>query len=215
MIKAVLFDLDGVLVDLGPVHYEALNTALKAHGYLPISPEEHKSEYDGLPTKVKLSKLIDIGRVRVEDVDSICALKQKETLRLADEQCKFSPEKYCLIAGLKRAQFKVGIVSNAVFSTVSRVCAVMGIIGMIDVFTTNEDGLPKPNPDLYLKACKRFQLKPYECLAVEDGHYGVDAAREAGCRVLEVENSSCVTPINIWKAVECKNAHDFDSKENS
>lgn len=211
MVKAVLFDLDGVLVDLGPVHYEALNTALAAHGYYPISLDEHVTEYDGLPTKVKLKKRIDIGHVRVEDAISIAALKQKETLRLIDTQCKFDPEKLCLIAGLKRASFKVGIVSNAVFSTVSRVCAVMGIIGMIDVFTTNEDGIPKPDPDLYLQACRRFQLKPCECLAVEDGHYGVAAARAAGCRVLQVENSLCVTPANIWKAVECTNAHDFDS----
>lgn len=51
-IKAVLFDMDGVLVEAKDWHYEALNRALDVFG-LPISRSEHLSQYDGLPTRTK------------------------------------------------------------------------------------------------------------------------------------------------------------------
>ena len=57
MIEAILFDLDGVLVDACDWHYESLNSALISSGYNPISREDHIEKFNGLPTKVKLSML--------------------------------------------------------------------------------------------------------------------------------------------------------------
>ena len=54
--KAVLFDMDGVLVEAKEWHYQALNQALEAKGFKAISRHEHLSTYDGLPTKDKLRK---------------------------------------------------------------------------------------------------------------------------------------------------------------
>lgn len=59
-IKAVLFDMDGVLVEAKDWHYEALNRALDVFG-LPISRSEHLSQYDGLPTRTKLKMLTEKG----------------------------------------------------------------------------------------------------------------------------------------------------------
>lgn len=56
MIKAVIFDLDGVLVDAREIHYEALNNALKRFNY-NITREEHLSTFDGLSTKKKISNV--------------------------------------------------------------------------------------------------------------------------------------------------------------
>ena len=55
-IKAVLFDMDGVLIEAKEWHYEALNQALGIFGY-EINRFEHLTSYDGLPTRVKLNKL--------------------------------------------------------------------------------------------------------------------------------------------------------------
>ena len=61
MNKAVLFDLDGVLVDACDWHYEALNRALKQVSNYEISREDHTTTYNGLPTKRKLQMLADVG----------------------------------------------------------------------------------------------------------------------------------------------------------
>lgn len=58
MIKAVLFDMDGVLIDAREWHYDALNRALSLFGYT-ITRQEHENYYDGLPTHVKLKKLTE------------------------------------------------------------------------------------------------------------------------------------------------------------
>ena len=55
-IKAVLFDMDGVLLDAKEWHYEALNKALELEGFTPISRQDHLTIYDGLPTAVKLRR---------------------------------------------------------------------------------------------------------------------------------------------------------------
>lgn len=211
MIKAILFDLDGVLVDAGKWHYEALNAALVLHAYLPISGEEHRNEFDGLPTRTKLARLVERGRIIPNDVSSIAALKQKETWRIIHNVCVFDPDKYCLLAGLRRAGYRIGIVSNAIYNTVDLVCSRMGLAEMIDAYTTNEDGEPKPSPALYALAVKRFGYSPDECLAIEDSKYGIEAAKGAGCCVLSVTNSKDVTPVNVWKAIEGCNANNSDT----
>ncbi len=54
MIKLIIFDLDGVLIESKDIHYESLNKALNVFGQVPITYKEHISEYDGKPTKTKL-----------------------------------------------------------------------------------------------------------------------------------------------------------------
>jgi HAD superfamily hydrolase (TIGR01509 family) len=201
-IQAVLFDLDGVLCDCGPYHFAALNTALSAHGYTPIALDEHKHEFDGLPTTIKLARLAEAGRVRTEDFDSIRAIKQKETARLIGEKAKFDPTIFCLLAGLHQHHIGVGIVSNAIADTIWKVLDRLGVRYFVNIVNSNEEAPPKPSPALYELAARRFDLKPSDCLAVEDGHYGIESATRAGCKVLKVSGPADVTPANIWKAME-------------
>ena len=58
MIKAVIFDMDGVLIDAKEWHYEALNNALKLFGY-KISRHDHLVTFDGLPTRAKLQMMTE------------------------------------------------------------------------------------------------------------------------------------------------------------
>ena len=72
-IKAVLFDMDGVLIEAKDWHYEALNRALGLFGY-EITRAEHLSSYDGLPTKVKLKKLTLERSVRLTCLSFVSAI---------------------------------------------------------------------------------------------------------------------------------------------
>lgn len=200
MIKAVLFDLDGVLVDGAPWHYAAFNDALIAHGYVELSLDEHKFQFDGLPTARKLARLVEAGRVRIEDCNSIRALKQKQTLKQIEQHCKFDPTIFCTYSGLRAFGIKVGIVTNAVCDTVFEVTKRLNL-PFPDVLVTNEECTPKPDPAPYELACRRLMTEPNLVLAVEDGHYGIASAKKAGCRLLEVDGPHEVTPKAIWEAM--------------
>ena len=84
MIKAILFDLDGVLVDAREIHYNSLNNALNKFGYV-ISRDEHLSTYDGLPTKKKLQILTEKKGLPVQLYDEIWKSKQQETTKILDQ----------------------------------------------------------------------------------------------------------------------------------
>lgn len=207
MTRSILFDLDGVLVETRDLHFRALNAALEAHGCRPIGAIEHDEEYNGLPTRVKLDRLVSFGRVRAEDVSSIAALKQKETRRLLEAEVKFSPEMFCLLWGLRMSNYLLGVVTNAVPETAKLVidrlllnprvvipCPVQHVVA-------NDAGAPKPEPDLYCVAAHKLNVRCDECLAVEDGEFGVRAATAAGCKVLRVSGPQEVTPKRIWEAL--------------
>src|SRR4051812_42068626 len=79
LIRAILYDLDGVLVDACEWHYLALNKALQSVAGTLISRVEHETVFNGLPTKRKLDVLIQQGRVREKDWKAIWELKQQLT----------------------------------------------------------------------------------------------------------------------------------------
>jgi len=201
-IKAVLFDLDGVLVDSRMLHFEAFNRALTLHGFDALTWKEHVAEYDGLPTKEKLKILVRKRRVFDNDTDSIRALKQKETHTLLRERVEFNPTMLNLWTKLREDGLKIGVVTNAVRDTANWILNRMCLEPQ--VLVTNEDCRPKPHPEPYLLAPRWFSLplSPGECLVIEDGKYGVQSAREAGCWVLEVDGPEDVTLDNIRNAIE-------------
>ena len=87
--KAILFDLDGVLVDACEWHYIALNKALKSFNYPEITEFEHKNIFNGLPTLVKLKLL----KINEELAKKINEKKQKITIDIINEQCHIMKEK--------------------------------------------------------------------------------------------------------------------------
>ena len=86
-VKAVVFDMDGVLIDAREWHYEALNRALGLLGY-EISRYEHLSSYDGLPTKRKLQMLTVERGLPAELHGFLNSLKQQYTLETVATRCK-------------------------------------------------------------------------------------------------------------------------------
>lgn len=197
-IRVVLFDVDGVLVSTPLLHFEALNLALAESGCAKIEKKQHDRLYNGLSTVKKLEMLAERGLVQHSQFAAISQAKQRHTLRMLEAQVKFDPNIYCLCAGLRAAGLRLGVVSNAVAATVWTVIDKLDLRSLIEIATSNEDGPPKPDPALYALACSRFGVEPKEALAVEDGKYGVESAKAAGCKVLEVKGPADVTPERVW-----------------
>jgi beta-phosphoglucomutase len=185
-IRAVLFDLDGVLVDATEWHYEALNRALGLFGY-GISRYEHLTTYNGLPTRKKLEMLsIEKGLPRGLHA-MLNRIKQKYTQEEILTRCTPFFEKEFMINQLKRDGYRLAVCSNAVRDSVELMLRASGLFSSFDVIISNEDvAHPKPDPEMYLAACEKIGVVPEETVMVEDAGYGVEAARRAGGQVCVV-----------------------------
>lgn len=200
-IKAVIFDMDGVLIDAKDWHYEALNRALRLFGY-EISRIAHLQVYDGLPTKRKLEILSAEEGLPVELHSIINELKQKYTMEYVHLQCKPRFNHEYALSLLKRGGYQLALASNSIRETVLSMLGKAQLLHYFDVVLSNQDvKRAKPDPEIYQAAIARLALSPGECLVVEDNDHGIEAAKSAGAKVLVVRDVSEVTGENIRHAI--------------
>lgn len=185
-IKAVLFDMDGVLIEAKEWHYEALNRALELFG-TPISRHDHITTFDGLPTRKKLEMLSVEKGLPKELHDFINELKQQYTMDIVHTRCKPTFIHQYTLSSLKASGYLLGVCSNSVRNSVSTMMQKAGLKQYLDILVSNEDvSAGKPDPEMYIRAIEHFNLKPQECLIVEDNDKGIRAARAAGAHLLVV-----------------------------
>lgn len=198
-IKAIIFDMDGVLVDAKDWHYHALNKALSLFG-MPISRQDHLCTYDGLPTRKKLEILSAERGLPQKLHPFISELKQKYTLEIVFSECKPVFYHHYALAHLKKSGYKIAVCSNSIRKTVEIMMEKSGLDDYLDFFLSNEDvENPKPHPEIYQKAIQQLGLKPTECLIIEDNINGIKAARASGAHIMEVASVDDVNLENISK----------------
>jgi haloacid dehalogenase superfamily, subfamily IA, variant 3 with third motif having DD or ED/haloacid dehalogenase superfamily, subfamily IA, variant 1 with third motif having Dx(3-4)D or Dx(3-4)E len=201
-IKAVIFDMDGVLIDAKEWHYEALNKALSLFGY-EISRYDHLVTYDGLPTSKKLEMLSREKGMPVKLHRFINELKQQYTVDKIFTDC--SPvfiHEYAL-SKLKKEGYKIAVASNSIRHTIELMMEKSSLMQYLDFFLSNQDvKKAKPDPEIYNTAIKKLGLQPYECLIVEDNFNGIQAAKGSGAHVMEVETVYDVNYENIKQHIE-------------
>lgn len=197
MIKAIIFDMDGVLIEAKDWHYDALNRALALFGF-SINRYDHLKTYDGLPTKRKLEMLSIESGLPVELHSFINEMKQAYTMELVYQCCKPRFNHEYALSRLKAENYKLAVASNSIQNTVD----VMMQKSMLDkyldaVLSTDDISRPKPHPEIYLAAMSRLGVQPAECLIVEDNENGIKAAIASGGHVMAVKEVSDVTYQNI------------------
>src|SRR5580698_402296 len=117
MIKAVIFDMDGVLIDAKEWHYEALNRALALFGF-QISRYDHLTAYDGLPTKTKLEMLSLEKKLPRELHPFINKMKQSYTMEIVHSKCKPRFAQEYALATLKSRGYRLAVASNSIRDSV-------------------------------------------------------------------------------------------------
>lgn len=200
-IKAVIFDMDGVLIDAKDWHYEALNQALELFG-MQISRYDHLVTFDGLPTKKKL-EMLSLERGLPKELHTfINQMKQQYTLEIVNQKCKPKFYHEYALSRLKNSDYKLAVCSNSVRNSVQTMLDKASLIGYMDFYISNQDvNRGKPDPEMYVKAIKRMGLTPKECMIVEDNDHGIMAAKASGAFVMEVETVEDVNYINILKHI--------------
>lgn len=201
-IKAVIFDMDGVLIEAKEWHYDALNKALNLFGY-NINRHEHLTSYDGLPTARKLDMLSVERDLPVDLHKFINEMKQTYTMEIVHAQCKPTFVHQYALSSLKKAGYMLAVASNSIRNTVEVMMEKAKLDQYLDLQLSNEDvDHAKPAPDIYIKAIKDLGFQPEECLIVEDNENGIKAAMASGAHVLVVSETTDVNLENILNRIK-------------
>lgn len=200
-IKAIIFDMDGVLIDAKDWHYEALNRALELFG-MEISRYEHLVTYDGLPTKKKL-QMLEIERGLPSGLhEFINDMKQIYTMELINTRCKPTFVHEYAMAKLKGDSYRLAVCSNSIRQTMDVMLKKASLDPYIEFYLSNQDvEKSKPDPEIYNKAITKLGVKPSECMIVEDNENGIRAAKESGASVMVVDDVHDVNYDGIRKEI--------------
>ncbi len=207
MIKLIIFDLDGVLVEAKEIHYKTLNKALweidKSDKYI-ITEAEHLSTYDGLKTTQKLELLTKNKELHPEFYDDIWYRKQHLTIE-AISQLQPDLQKIELFKELRDRGYKLAVASNSIRRSVLIMLTKIGLIEYMDLIISNEDVKnSKPHPEMYWKAMSMMGYLPEETLIIEDSPHGLLAASRSKANIMRVGSPKEVTYINVYKHLNAK-----------
>ncbi|MES2677060.1 MAG: HAD-IA family hydrolase [Pseudomonadota bacterium] len=201
-IKAVIFDMDGVLIDAKDWHYEALNRALDYFGYTPISRNDHLLTFDGLSTKKKLTMHFQTKDLTVEEHEQIDQKKQELTFDIVEQKCVAYPPHVEMLEKLKSQGYLLAVCSNSIRKTVEMMLSKASIIQYFDFYLSNQDVKnSKPDPEMYNTAISRMNLNPSEALICEDNVRGIESALKSNAFVLEVGTIVDVNYKNVSDAI--------------
>ena len=194
MIKLIIFDLDGVLVESRELHFIALNRALSDIGeQYVISKEEHLCKYDALTTTQKLAKLSREKGLPESCHNQVWKLKQQKTLEEIDS---FTIDKRIqkILETLKNENYTIACATNSIRSTAKLQLIRKGFFEHIDFLYSNEDVQnPKPNAEIYMRCMLRCGVNPDETVIIEDSHIGRKAALRTGAHLCAVRDSHDLT----------------------
>ncbi len=183
MITTLIFDLDGILIDLCDFHRRIFQKACVVGAGLSIENEYHDKWLNGLPTRTKIEKIGIAGRPAVE----VARLKQQYTL---EELQNIQPD-LVLRSILENLhdQYNVFCASNSLRETVKLVLEKLGVIDLFDGYYGNDDVFhAKPSPEMYLKCMVQAPARPRQTLAIEDSEIGRETIKNVGCHGLILKN---------------------------
>ncbi len=200
MLKAVIFDFNGVIINDEEIHQELINEILLGENLRPDA-----SEYEelclGRRDRACLSDILSRrGRVVSDDyLDNLIAAKTLAYRQRIEslEQLPIYPELKDFLTHLKQHNLKIGLVTGALVSEVNFILEKAEILNYFEVIVGGDEiTRSKPEPDGYLLAVERFnqldsslQLTPENCLVIEDSPAGIEAAKRAKMQVVGIANT--------------------------
>ena len=194
MIKLIIFDLDGVLVESRELHYIALNKALAEFGeQYVISREEHLCKYDALTTTMKLDRLTNEKGLPKQYHQKVWQLKQKKTLEEIDN-FEVDHRIQNILKSLKNQDYIIACATNSIRATSKLMLIRKGFMEYIDFLYSNEDVKnAKPNSEMYLRCMIKAEVNPDQTVIIEDSHIGRKAALSSGGHLCAVKDSHDLT----------------------
>lgn len=197
MVKAVIFDFDGVITDSEILHFRSFNQVLAPFDF-NISKAEYYKDYLGLNDFDVFDKLISDGTLGPDCPTSrqLSEMKNKIFKDLAKKEGSIIPGVRNFLALLKKNNVPIAICSGALMVEIQLILEDAGLGDMFEVIVSAEQVKKgKPHPEGFLTALAKLNdklnsnIQAHECVVLEDAHWGIDAAAAAGMHTVAITNS--------------------------
>jgi beta-phosphoglucomutase family hydrolase len=190
--KAVIFDMDGVLVLTEKMHYSLYKDVLKKHGF-SLTPAEYATYFAGKRTKEAFESYLH-KHSYLESSDSLVkkfrSLKRDILFNALKEYVELRKDTASLLIDLKK-KYALAIATSTIKEFTNIIVTSFNINQYFTVIVYAEDvAHGKPDPEVYLTAAKRLGISPSDCIVIEDAQNGVDAAKNAGMKCVSIGPSS-------------------------
>jgi len=186
LIRGVIFDMDGVIVESESAHVEAEKLVLSKYGISISSDELH--EYAGTTAKKMFSELTKKYGLKVK-AEKLLREKEQILFKFLEEDAEPTKGIVELLVRLKERDVKLCIGSSSPMKQVEYILKKLNIACLFDCAVGSDNIIhSKPDPEIFLKAAAGLGFKPQECLVVEDAKLGVEAAKRAGMKCIGYKN---------------------------
>jgi HAD superfamily hydrolase (TIGR01509 family) len=209
MLKAILFDLDGLMVDSEPHSLASWEAVLKERGVTLDQPTIDSI----LGQRIDATARTLIDQYHLPDtVQGLADAKTEYQITHLDGNVKPKPGLIELLDEIDRRGLKKAVASSGIRRYVEAVLRVNGLLDRFSVIITGDQvAHGKPAPDVFLAAARALHVEPQHCLVLEDAPAGVQAAKTAGMRCLAVPDHS-VAQLDLSQADRVvKSLHDVQA----
>lgn len=185
MIKAVIFDLDGLLADTEIVSYRIYQDMLAKYN-VSFSIDYYAQNYSGKSEKNNLTHIISLFGLPLRLEDGYEYVEKKE-MELLEKGVALKLGAKELLEYLAENNYKIGLATSSKQERALKILKMNQVHQYFDTFTyTNEVKKGKPHPDIFLKASEKIAVRPEECLVLEDSEAGIEAGYQANMRVINI-----------------------------
>ncbi|MSU20490.1 MAG: HAD family phosphatase [Pedosphaera sp.] len=185
--QAVIFDMDGVIVDSEPAHERAFREIFHEIGYGETHGMDF-AEYYGRSDRALWLDFIEKHRP-IHSLDELAQWKQRRFLEMIKQDQPIFESLPELVEKLSR-RYKLAVASGSFHPVIDEVLAIKNLRQFFPVVVSAQDVVHgKPAPDIFLRAAELLQIRPNACCVIEDSAAGVEAALAAGMKVIAITNT--------------------------
>lgn len=187
-IEAVIFDMDGVLINSEPIYFEIERNSF-VHFGAAVSEEEHHG-YVGVTLKSMWRQVLDKHRLNCT-VEQVLSFHKYNVMKTMSEHnhLKSIPDVDRWLSWLKGKGIPVAVASSSPLTLIELIMDKTGLGPYFNVKVTGEEvKFGKPAPDIFLHTANLLGVEPSSCIVIEDSRNGVQAAKSAGMRCIGYQN---------------------------
>ena len=189
MIKAVIYDMDDLMVNSNPLHIQASEKVFRKYRIdLEKIPQNVRAGFIGMRVADILRFVVDYFNL-VLDFEKLRKQRSKIFFSLVAKELKAMPGLMQSLEFFKKNNFKIALASSGTKEYINLVLKKFKLAKYFDVVVSGDDvKFGKPDPETYLIACKKLQIMPKKIIVLEDATKGIEAAKTAGCICIAVKN---------------------------